>query len=84
MRKHFAHQSDSRCSGETALHLYAKLLLAAVRRVTLPSLVLREERLEEVVFEGGQFALDEVRLETSEGDFQPDAMVWIGSDRRAV
>jgi len=83
-RKHFAHRPDSRCSGETALHIYAKLLLAAVRRLTLPSLVLREEGLEEVVFEGGEFALDDVRLEVPEGDFQPDAMVWVGGARRAV
>lgn len=83
-RRHFAHRSDSRCSGETALHLYAKLLLLAVRRVTLPALILRDGGLQEVVFEGGEFALDSVKLEQSEGTFQPDAMVTTGADRRAV
>ncbi len=68
----------------TALHLYAKMLLAVARRVTLPSLLVTEGRLSEQVFRGGKVVLDSVRLEASEGDFQPDAIVIVGSERRAI
>lgn len=83
-RTHFAHHPDSSCSGETALHIYAKELLRREKRILLPPLVLHEERLAETVFEGGIFHLDKVEIEQSQGDFQPDAVVHIGDNVRAV
>lgn len=83
-RQHFAHKADSRCSGESALHQYAKLLLAAARRITLPTLALREGGIEEIVYRGGEVALDSVRLESPERDFQPDAMAIVDGQRRAI
>jgi hypothetical protein len=59
----FAHRPDSTCTGETALHLYAKALLAAAREFTFTPLVLSQSGLQEVVFEGGRFALDAVTIE---------------------
>ena len=44
-RTHFAHRPDTKCTGETALHLYAKALLAAAEaRADL------HRKLEEAVF----------------------------------
>lgn len=83
-RQHFAHKADSRCSRESALHQYAKLLLAAARRITLPTLALREGGIEEIVYRGGEVALDSVRLESPERDFQPDAMAIVDGQRRAI
>ena len=83
-RSHFAHRPDSRCSGETALHLYAKILLMKSRRMTLPSLVISEGRLRELVFQGGEVTLDRVMLEVAAAGFQPEAVVEVGPERRAV
>lgn len=83
-RRHFAHRSDSRCSGETALHQYAKEVLARDKRITIPGLILRDRHLEEVVHVGGKLDADRVDIETVEGDFQPDAMVFSGNHHIAV
>jgi hypothetical protein len=74
-RQHFAHRPDSLCTGETALHRYAKELLAAARTLTLPALVLEEERVRQVVFTAGTYTFDEVFPEFRIGTFQPDALV---------
>lgn len=83
-RTHLAHQPGSQCAGETALHIYAKELLARERTLTFPALTLREEGIDELVCEGGVFDLATVELESKEGDFQPDATVRIGEETRAV
>lgn len=83
-RTHFAHRPDSRCSGETALHVYAKELLRRKKRISLPPLILRDEGITQTVFEGGTFNLDKVEIERSQGDFQPDALIHIGSVVRAI
>lgn len=74
-RKHFAHRPDSLCTGETALHRYAKELLAAARTLTLPELVLEEERVRQTVFAAGTYQFEAVFPEHKLGAFQPDAVV---------
>lgn len=74
-RRHFAHCPDSLCTGETALHRYAKELLAAARTLTLPALVLEEERVRQTVFAAGAYDFDAVLPEHKIGSFQPDALV---------
>lgn len=74
-RRHFAHRPDSRCTGETALHRYAKELLAVARTLTLPALMLEAERVRQTVFEAGVYAFDVVLPEHRIGTFQPDALV---------
>jgi hypothetical protein len=74
-RKHFAHRPDSLCTGETALHRYAKELLAVARTLTLPILVLEEERVRQIVFEAGTYEFEAVFPERKIGTFQPDAVV---------
>jgi hypothetical protein len=74
-RRHFAHRPDSLCAGETALHRYAKELLAAARTLTLPALVLEEDRVRQTVFSAGTYAFDVVLPEHKMGTFQPDALV---------
>lgn len=83
-RPHFAHLPDSRCAGETALHVYAKELLQREREVTFTPLVLRNEGLEEIVFEGGRFKLDHVIIEVDRPGFRPDAIVALSSKKFAV
>ncbi|MBP2513814.1 hypothetical protein [Sphingomonas sp. PvP018] len=74
-RRHFVHRPDSRCTGETALHRYAKELLAVARTLTLPALMLEAERVRQTVFEAGVYAFDVVLPEHRIGTFQPDALV---------
>jgi len=74
-RAHFAHRPDSLCTGETALHRYAKELLGLRKLLTLPALVLQEEGLAETVFKAGIYAFDKVVPEHNLDTFQPDAMV---------
>jgi hypothetical protein len=83
-RKHFAHRSDSRCSGETALHRYAKELLATTRQFTFTPLLLRQAGLQEIVYEGGRFALDAVSIEEDRTGFRPDAIVHVGKCQFAI
>ncbi|WP_191229329.1 competence protein CoiA family protein [Aurantiacibacter xanthus] len=83
-RPHFAHLPDSRCAGETALHVYAKELLQREQELTFTPLVLRKEGLEEVVFEGGRFKLDNVIIEVDRSGFRPDAIVALSSKEFAV
>src|SRR3546814_17789853 len=73
--RHFAHRPDSLCTGETALHRYVKELLAATRTLTLPALVLEEERVRQTVFAAGTYDFDAVLPEHTIGSFQPDALV---------
>lgn len=83
-RKHFAHRSDSRCSGETALHRYAKELLATTRQFTFTPLLLRQAGLQEIVYEGGRFALDAVSIEEDRTGFRPDAIVHVAKCQFAI
>ncbi len=83
-RPHFAHLPDSRCAGETALHVYAKELLQRERVLTFTPLVLRKEGLEEIVFEGGRFDLDHVIIEVDLSGFRPDAIVALSSKEFAI
>lgn len=83
-RPHFAHMPDSRCAGETALHIYAKELLERERELTFTPLILRQEGIEEIVFEGGRFKLDHVIIEVDRPGFRPDAIVGLWSKEFAV
>ena len=83
-RPHFAHLPDSRCAGETALHVYAKELLQRERQLTFAPLVLRQEGIEEIVFEGGRFKVDRVVIEVDRPGFRPDAVVVLASKEFAV
>lgn len=83
-RNHFAHRSDTRCSGETVLHRYAKELLAKVREFTLTPLILHQAGLQEMVYEGGRFVLDTVSIEEDRTSFRPDAIIRIGERSFAV
>lgn len=74
-RRHFAHRPDSLCTGETALHRYAKELLAAARTLTLPALILEEEGVRQTVFAAGTYDFEAVLPEHKIGTFQPDALV---------
>ena len=81
---HFAHRPDTKCTGETALHLYAKALLAQVREFTFTPLVLSQAGLQEVVFEGGRFQLDAVSIEADQFSFRPDATVMVAGQAFAI
>lgn len=83
-RTHFAHRPDTKCTGETALHLYAKALLAQVREFTFTPLVLSQAGLQEVVFEGGRFQLDAVSIEADQFSFRPDATVMVAGQAFAI
>jgi hypothetical protein len=83
-RAHFSHRADSICNGETALHRYAKELLALRKTLTLPPLVLQESGLTETVSNGGVYVFDEVRLEFRLETFQPDAIALHRSHKLAV
>lgn len=83
-RTHFAHRPDTKCTGETALHLYAKALLAQVREFTFTPLVLSQAGLQEVVFEGGRFQLDVVAVEADQFSFRPDATVMVAGQAFAI
>lgn len=83
-RTHFAHRPDSKCTGETALHLYAKALLAEAREFTFTPLVLSQSGLQEVVFEGGRFTLDAVTIEADQFTFRPDATVIVANQAFAI
>lgn len=83
-RQNFAHRPDSQCTGETALHRYAKEILAASKTLTLPSLVLQDEGVEECVFSAGIYRFDEVLPEHKLDTFQPDALVRINGNELAV
>ncbi|WP_447761256.1 competence protein CoiA family protein [Sphingopyxis panaciterrae] len=84
MRAHFAHKSGSKCSGETALHKYAKLIVAVFKRITLPQLCVEFDGSRDLVFPSKEVLLDSVELELPEADFQPDAMVMVRGERRAI
>lgn len=83
-RQHFAHRPDSQCTGETALHRYAKEILAASKMLSLPSLFLQDEGIEERVFVAGIYQFDEVLLEHKVDTFQPDALVRTNGNELAV
>lgn len=83
-RRHFAHRPDLQCAGETALHRYAKELLALRKTLTLPALVLHEEGVFEEVFATGSYTFDEVHPEHRLDSFQPDALVKINGHELAV
>lgn len=83
-RRHFAHQPDSRCAGETALHVYAKELLERDREFTFTPLVLRKGGIEVVVFEGGRFKLDHVVTEIDRPGFRPDAIATLTGQEYAI
>lgn len=83
-RNHFAHRPDSRCSGETALHRYAKELLATTKQFTFSPLILRKHGLQEIVYEGGRYALDAVSIEEDRTGFRPDAIVRVGICQFAI
>lgn len=83
-RTHFAHRPDTKCTGETALHLYAKALLAQVREFTFTPLMLSQAGLQEVVFEGGRFKLDAVSIEADQFSFRPDATVMVAGQAFAI
>lgn len=74
-RRHFAHRPDSLCTGETALHRYAKELLATAKTLTLPALILEEEGVRQTVFAAGTYDFNAVLPEHKVGTFQPDALV---------
>ncbi|MCW1432158.1 hypothetical protein [Novosphingobium sp. JCM 18896] len=83
-RNHFAHRSDTRCSGETVLHRYAKELLASAREFTFTPLILHQAGMQERVYEGGRFVLDAVSIEEDRTNFRPDAIVRIGERSFAI
>lgn len=83
-RAHFAHRPDSLCTGETALHKYAKELLAEQKTLTLPQLMLQKEGISELVFRAGTYIFDEVRPEFKLETFRPDAIVLYKSAELAV
>lgn len=83
-RPHFAHLPGSRCAGETALHIYAKELLKRTRELTFTPLILQQDGIEEIVFEGGRFKLDQVVIEVDRPGFRPDAIVVLSNMEFAV
>lgn len=83
-RAHFAHRPDSLCTGETALHQYAKELLEQKKTLTLPALILQDEGLTEIVFKPGTYDFDKVLPERNLGTFQPDAIVTYKGAELAV
>ena len=83
-RAHFSHRPDSTCNGETALHKYAKELLASRKTLTLPELVMQRDGLSETVFKASIYSFDEVRLELRRDTFQPDAVVLYKAAELAV
>ena len=84
MRAHFVHKPGASCTGETALHQYAKELLERKATLTLPELVLQEEGYTEIVFKRGTYSFDKVVIERDLGTFQPDAIVTYKGAELAV
>lgn len=83
-RRHFAHRPDSLCTGETALHRYAKEILAARKTLTLPAELLQEEGVIETVFAAGTYTFDVVNPEETVDSFRPDALVTYRGVQLAV
>ena len=83
-RAHFSHRPGANCSPESALHRYAKILLASQKTLSLPKLLLSDGPVDETVTSGGTFDFTEIILEKRESSFQPDAMAILGDSRLAV
>lgn len=83
-RPHFTHRPDSNCAGETALHRYAKELLAREKNLTVPELRLSEDGVVEIVCSAGVHVFDGVSIERAIDTFQPDAIAHLKTTRLAV
>jgi Competence protein CoiA-like family len=64
-RHHFGHHADRACSGalETALHEFAKQVLADSRMLWLPPLIARHEQAEKRIRPAREFSYDAVDVE---------------------
>ncbi|MCE6958334.1 hypothetical protein LAZ40_04595 [Cereibacter sphaeroides] len=84
-RRHFAHRPGAPCSGETALHAYAKAVLSEEGWLALPERVLKDRNFRERVSSAHpRFRFDRIEIEVAVSDFQPDALGWKGSERLAI
>ncbi|GAM99779.1 hypothetical protein U91I_03434 [alpha proteobacterium U9-1i] len=83
-RPHFTHRPDSNCAGETALHRYAKELLAREKKLTVPELRLSEDGVVEIVCPAGEHVFESVSIEQAIDAFQPDAIAHLKTARLAV
>ena len=84
-RGHLAHNSDSPCAGESALHLYAKDVLTRSGRIDIPGLVLRSHGQSETVCKPSpDFRFDDVHTEVVLPGFTPDAMGHVRTERLAI
>ncbi|MBY0566542.1 MAG: MbcA/ParS/Xre antitoxin family protein [Hyphomonadaceae bacterium] len=83
-RAHFTHRPDSMCVGETALHRYAKELLAREKTLSVPRLSVSGEGVEEVICEAGVHVFASVDVERAVDSFQPDAIAYLQNTKLAV
>jgi hypothetical protein len=79
-RHHFGHHADHACSGafETALHEFAKQVLADSRMLWLPPLIARHGQAEKRIRPAGEFSYDAVDVEKAMPNMRPDVIVRSG------
>jgi hypothetical protein len=77
---HFGHHADRACSGamETALHEFAKQVLADNRTLMLPPLIARFGDIEDLIRTSQEFAYDAVEVEKAMPNMRPDVTVRRG------
>jgi hypothetical protein len=79
-RHHFGHHADHACSGalETALHEFAKQVLADSRTLMLPPLIARHGQAEKRIRPAREFSYDAVDVEKAMPNMRPDVIVRSG------
>ncbi len=65
-------------AGETALHKFAKSLIAEKAYLSLPQMVVQEAGETLIVREPGRVSFDRVELEQRQGDVIPDVVCYLG------
>lgn len=86
MRHHFSHTGDSRCgnSFETALHLFAKELLAERKSLTLPASSVSHKGTTRSWSSRSSINFESIVVESREKDLQPDIIGMVGGKRLAI
>jgi hypothetical protein len=83
-RPHFGHKPGSTCSGETALHRYAKELLRHRKQLTVLKLEITKGGFVARLRETELMSFDDVYIEQDYSSFRPDAVVTKGEHSLAI
>lgn len=85
---HFAHYSDAapecKWATESLLHLKAKEILQAERRVWLPAVIVQIGASDHRISDAEWFYFDDVHVEKRLGEIRPDLMVKAGSQELLI